>query len=231
MPANEILTYREMCDREGMQTLQRGMNFRLRGKRSVFLMSRRRNAPYPDRIENEGKILIYVGHDAPKSTGATDTKTIDQPEFNPQGSLTQNGLFHQAAQAFRRGESPCEIVQVYEKIFDGVWVDNGLFQLIDSWIEERNGRRVFKFRLKVAEADGLSELSVESNLEHSRLIPSAVKAEVWRRDQGQCVRCGSKVNLHFDHIIPFSKGGTSLIASNIQLLCARHNLEKRDTIA
>ena len=34
----------------------------------------------------------------------------------------------------------------------------------------------------------------------------------------------------FDHIIPFSKGGTSLKADNVQLLCARHNLEKRDRI-
>ena len=45
-----------------------------------------------------------------------------------------------------------------------------------------------------------------------------------------CVECGSEDNLHFDHIIPFSKGGSSLVAENIQILCARHNLEKRDTI-
>ena len=33
-------------------------------------------------------------------------------------------------------------------------------------------------------------------------------------------------NLHFDHILPFSKGGTCLKGKNIQLLSARHNLEK-----
>jgi len=44
------------------------------------------------------------------------------------------------------------------------------------------------------------------------------------------VKCGSTNNLHFDHIIPYSKGGPSLVAENIQLLCARHNLEKRDKI-
>ena len=43
--------------------------------------------------------------------------------------------------------------------------------------------------------------------------------------------CGSEENLHFDHIIPFSRGGSSLTANNVQLLCARHNLEKRDRIA
>jgi 5-methylcytosine-specific restriction endonuclease McrA len=68
------------------------------------------------------------------------------------------------------------------------------------------------------------------DIDHSRLIPSQVKLEVWKRDEGQCVKCGSKDNLHFDHIIPFSKGGSSLVAANIQLLCARHNLQKRDNI-
>jgi 5-methylcytosine-specific restriction endonuclease McrA len=42
--------------------------------------------------------------------------------------------------------------------------------------------------------------------------------------------CGSTTNLHFDHIIPYSKGGTSLMAENIQILCATHNLRKRDRI-
>jgi len=68
------------------------------------------------------------------------------------------------------------------------------------------------------------------DLEMTRLIPTAVKLEVWRRDGGRCVTCGATDNLHFDHIIPYSKGGTSLHADNIQLLCARHNLEKRDRI-
>jgi 5-methylcytosine-specific restriction endonuclease McrA len=61
---------------------------------------------------------------------------------------------------------------------------------------------------------------------HERLIPSAVKLEVWQRDKGQCVLCGSKENLHFDHDLPYSKGGSSLTAANIRLLCAKHNLSK-----
>ena len=63
------------------------------------------------------------------------------------------------------------------------------------------------------------------------MIPSGVKLEVWKRDGGRCVQCGATDNLHFDHIIPYSRGGTSLRADNIQLLCARHNLAKRDRIA
>jgi 5-methylcytosine-specific restriction endonuclease McrA len=68
------------------------------------------------------------------------------------------------------------------------------------------------------------------NLDHDRIIPSNIKLEVWKRDRGKCVICGKTDNLHFDHIIPFSKGGSSLVQENIQLLCARHNMEKRDKI-
>jgi 5-methylcytosine-specific restriction endonuclease McrA len=67
-------------------------------------------------------------------------------------------------------------------------------------------------------------------MEQNRLIPTGVKLEVWRRDHGRCVQCRSADNLHFDHIIPYSRGGSSLVAENIQLLCARHNLAKRDRI-
>lgn len=60
-------------------------------------------------------------------------------------------------------------------------------------------------------------------------ISEDVKFEVWRRDQGRCVICGSQENLEFDHIIPFSKGGSST-ARNIQLLCQNCNRHKSDKI-
>ena len=66
--------------------------------------------------------------------------------------------------------------------------------------------------------------------ERRRIIPTAVKLEVWKRDDGKCRECGAQDELHFDHIVPVAKGGTSLVSENIQLLCARHNLEKRDNI-
>jgi len=61
-------------------------------------------------------------------------------------------------------------------------------------------------------------------------IPEDVKMVVWARDGAACVRCGSKQNLHFDHIIPVVKGGASS-EENIQLLCQTCNLKKADKIA
>lgn len=63
----------------------------------------------------------------------------------------------------------------------------------------------------------------------SRHISESVRHEVWRRDQGRCCQCGSQENLEFDHIIPFSKGGSNT-ARNIQLLCEVCNAKKRDRI-
>jgi hypothetical protein len=100
---------------------------------------------------------------------------------------------------------------------------------VDSWIENDAVRNVLKFKLIAVEnvSDELAAEEAPNRLvERSRIIPISVKLEVWGRDDGRCVACGASDELHFDHILPFSKGGTSLKAENIQLFCARHNLSK-----
>ena len=227
--ANEIISYLEMCQRENA-SLQRGMNYQLGGNHSVILMSVRPNAPYQDRIEDDGATLVYEGHDVPRSRKYLDPKIVDQPEVTPAGSLTENGKFYKAAQDHKQGLRHPEQVRVYEKIRQGIWSYNGLFYLVDSWRESDDYRQVFKFKLVIAAAESDLFSASTNSSEPRRMIPTSVKLEVWKRDGGKCVLCGAIDELHFDHIIPFSKGGSSLIAENIQLLCARHNLEKRDKI-
>lgn len=62
-----------------------------------------------------------------------------------------------------------------------------------------------------------------------RAITKQVQREVWRRDMGRCVECGSKERLEYDHIIPFSRGGSNTVR-NIQLLCEKCNREKYNRI-
>jgi len=223
----------DMCQREGT-SLQRGMNFRLRGGHSVILMSVRKNSPYEDHISEDGTVLIYEGHDLPHTKETPNPKMVDQPEYRGSGSLTENGKFHKAAQDFKKELKGPDIVRVYEKIKPGIWSDNGYFHLVDSWLESDGKRNVFKFKLvAIDEVDDETlpeDTAHNRELTRSRIIPTSVKLEVWKRDRGKCIECGATDELHFDHIVPYSKGGTSLKAENIQLLCARHNLAKRDKI-
>ena len=228
----DIISHVQMCLEEGGVMLQRGMNFRLKGNSSVILMSLRTGAPYSDAVQDNGKVLIYEGHDVPKNVSISP-KTIDQQFNSIKGTITENGKFYKAAEDYKKGLTQPELVKVYEKIKDGIWVFNGVFELIDSWIEKSGNRNVFKFKLLVTDKtiDQQEKRIVElKDLDHNRLIPTSIKLDVWKRDKGQCVTCGSKDNLHFDHILPYSKGGTSLKSENIQLLCARHNLQKHDKI-
>lgn len=231
MKPGDVISYLDMCAREGVN-LQRGMNFRLRGDYSVILMSLRPNAPYADRIDNDGRVLVYEGHDAPKSQENPVPKTADQPIHNPGGTLTQNGLFYEAACRYKSGTHGPELVRVYEKLRAGIWVYNGFFRLLDAWRENSNARQVFKFKLELTDDSHIDKRRIQEawEVDHDKLIPAGVKLAVWKRDKGRCTRCGSTDNLHFDHIIPYSKGGSSLVAENIQLLCARHNIAKRDRI-
>jgi hypothetical protein len=78
--------------------------------------------------------------------------------------------------------------------------------------------------------------NLEAAIEYTRIgprrdpIPEDVKLVVWTRDGGACVGCGSRTELHFDHIIPVAKGGGNG-QENIQVLCQPCNLKKADKIA
>lgn len=68
-----------------------------------------------------------------------------------------------------------------------------------------------------------------------RDINERLRFQVLKRDNFKCVCCGkspatnSNVELHVDHIIPWSKGGETVI-ENLQTLCSKCNLGKGNII-
>ena len=68
----------------------------------------------------------------------------------------------------------------------------------------------------------------------SRTISDKLRYQVLKRDCFKCCACGASpakdpsVELHVDHIVPWSKGGETGL-SNLQTLCSRCNLGKGDT--
>ena len=73
------------------------------------------------------------------------------------------------------------------------------------------------------------EYDIENEKVRRPTIPQNVKDKVWNRDGGKCVQCGSNENIEFDHIIPFSKGGSSTYR-NLQILCEKCNRSKSSKI-
>lgn len=94
--------------------------------------------------------------------------------------------------------------------------DDESADLIEAYIEQASKR----FHRK---------LDFNTSQKQSRHIPQTVKSQVWEICQGKCVQCNVKDYLEFDHIIPFSKGGANTV-NNVQILCRRCNLIKRDRV-
>ncbi len=74
-----------------------------------------------------------------------------------------------------------------------------------------------------------SSMDSQKSSNYNRTVPTHVRDEVWRRDEGKCATCGSRERLEYDHIIPVSKGGSNT-ARNIELLCEQCNRSKSDKI-
>ncbi|NCN52816.1 HNH endonuclease [Candidatus Parcubacteria bacterium] len=233
----DILSYDDIVLIEGFR-IQKGINVHPKNKPyTVLLMSVSENSPYNDGFDESGEILSYEGEDINTRRDVRDDhnlkpKDLDQPMFTKKGNLTNNGKLFISAEdyKFKRREK-AESVRVYEKISPNVWSDKGWFDLVDvdfvySEIEKR---KVFKYKLLPKGTESVTPTEQEE-FEFSRRIPTIIKQRVWERDQGKCVDCGSTKDLHFDHIIPFSKGGSSRDIRNVQLLCAKHNLFKSDRI-
>jgi hypothetical protein len=96
-------------------------------------------------------------------------------------------------------------------------------------------------RVKKATYDEETELSglrsavsnIEAAIEYQRggqrrdPIPEHVKLLVWARDGGACVRCGAKMELHFDHIIPVVKGAE--VRKQTSKSSAKHAISEKPT--
>lgn len=84
---------------------------------------------------------------------------------------------------------------------------------------------------------GNDSLEIVSVSKHrtSRNINTRLRFKVLSRDNFKCCFCGASpaknpsVELHVDHIIPWSKGGETVI-DNLQTLCSKCNLGKSDLI-
>lgn len=94
---------------------------------------------------------------------------------------------------------------------------------------------------KINDLDNISKtVNLEKPLQKkeprtSRNINARMRFKVLKRDNFKCCACGASpakdpaVELHVDHIIPWSKGGETVI-DNLQTLCSKCNLGKSNIL-
>lgn len=223
----KILSYFGLVQKENGVHVQKGMNHDIKPGYAIVLMSTKENSPYEDELLEDGKIK-YEGEDV---YGAGDQKKVlDQVLHNYRGTLTENGKFMASVNEYKSGQSGPRKIQIYRKIRNGIWVDMGFYNLIDGFFENNGSRNVCKFILDPIIDENSQEEDQTLGIDHNRFIPGDVMREVYERDQGKCVVCGSMENIHLDHKIPFSKGGSSKDPRNIQLLCQACNLAKSNRL-
>lgn len=74
----------------------------------------------------------------------------------------------------------------------------------------------------------------KSSNKSSRTISAKLRYQVLKRDNFKCCSCGASpaknpdVELHIDHIVPWSKGGKTTI-DNLQTLCSICNIGKSNS--
>ena len=153
---------------------------------------------------------------------------IDKDDIYKAIELEDKELLNEIQQALadRDRETSFESLERVSEITD----ENGNSRLGVS-TDEDNVEKTKEALRKKYESEGYEiEIQVTHvKKERSRRISQDVKDNVWRRDEGKCVECGSNENLEFDHIIPHSKGGANTYR-NIQLLCENCNRSKSNKI-
>lgn len=102
-------------------------------------------------------------------------------------------------------------------------------QIKQDLLEKERKRKLQREVLRGLIDEGVIYNSLQSQEGKRQPIPQDVMDKVWNRDGGKCTFCGSQENIEFDHIIPFSKGGSNTYR-NLQILCKKCNLKKSDRI-
>ena len=144
--------------------------------------------------------------------------------------ILRNGVYQEALARVEAG-SASRIGRDGDRVL--WWTAEGLYwadpELSDEDVELLIWDRQRRQATKLDRLRKMRERGSEGKKSRRSRIPDEIRAFVWDRDEGRCVKCGSQDELQFDHIIPVAKGGGNS-QNNLQLLCGDCNRQKSDSI-
>ncbi len=101
---------------------------------------------------------------------------------------------------------------------------------LESFVEFVNNTYEEEASIEEDNSEFIDNPKVEYKHKTKRQPSERLKVQVLMRDGNKCRLCGitvTGINIHFDHIQPWSKGGETVV-ENLQVLCEAHNLVKGD---
>ncbi|KKS43945.1 MAG: hypothetical protein UV05_C0016G0008 [candidate division CPR1 bacterium GW2011_GWA2_42_17] len=113
----------------------------------------------------------------------------------------------------------------YKKRFGG-WTNACV-----KFIEYKMGTDILADDFVITNDEVSGNKKIEYKREISRDVPLGLRLKILSRDNFRCIFCGKSpatdfgTKLHIDHVVPFSKGGKSIL-ENLQTLCEECNLGK-----
>lgn len=160
----------------------------------------------------------------PKETKSLPLFDLIQAEVKTDAEpIIQTPLFRHCSEfipqfnvSFQTKQEFIELVEACKKLYGypGIRLDEILIKIM---------RKQVKLALKKPKVTKATKVRT-----NTRYIPKSVKHQVRIRDNGQCTyvcngtRCSCQTALQYDHIVPFSRGGSNSV-DNLRLRCGTHN--------
>ena len=126
-------------------------------------------------------------------------------------------------------------VGTYEKRFGGWRVALEAFIAYINSVADNAAIPIVEAIAEQSTATTTSQAKTDQENDVGRAVPNGTRFRVFLRDGFRCQSCGQSpitnpgIELHADHILPWSKGGRTIVA-NLRTLCAACNLGKGATV-
>ncbi len=137
---------------------------------------------------------------------------------------TEFGSFYVGFEKERREvDDPIELIEIKKDSWS-----KDLYEYIDAFNKSGGVKKNIETRNQVYTRKIYKEIIDLVPKDNNRFFNQNQKVVIWRKNNGQCVTCGCKIEfteMHADHIEPHSKGGKTTI-ENGQTLCAKCNQKK-----